>query len=104
MTVAVLKQLLKDKGITFSSKAKKSELVNLFNTVATSTSQNHTTTSQRSCMYNTRARKVIISANVPMGVNAAAIDGSLPKPKHHFFVEKQPPHEISHHLDDSCAY
>ena len=38
MTVAVLKHLLKDKGIIFSSKAKKSELVNLFNTVATSTS------------------------------------------------------------------
>lgn len=104
MSVAVLKQLLKDKGITFSSKAKNSELVNLLNTVATSTSQNHTTISQRSGMYNTRARKVIISANVPMGVNAAAYDGSLPKPKHHFFVEKQPPHEISYHLDDSCAY
>ena len=31
MTVAVLKELLKDKGIAFSSKAKKSELVDLFN-------------------------------------------------------------------------
>ena len=52
-----------------------------------------------------RARKVIILANVPMAmaVNAAAYDRSLPKPKHHFFVEKQLPHEISH-LDDSCAY
>ena len=31
MTVAVLKELLKDKGIAFNSKAKKSELVDLFN-------------------------------------------------------------------------
>ena len=31
MTVAILKELLKDKGIAFSSKAKKSELVDLFN-------------------------------------------------------------------------
>ena len=31
MTVAVLKELLKDKGMAFSSKAKKSELVDLFN-------------------------------------------------------------------------
>ena len=34
MTIAVLKQLLKDKGITFSSKAKKLELVQIFNTQA----------------------------------------------------------------------
>ena len=32
MTVAVLKELLKDKGMAFSSKAKKTELVDLFNT------------------------------------------------------------------------
>ena len=31
MTVAVLKELLKDKGIAFNLKAKKSELVDLFN-------------------------------------------------------------------------
>ena len=31
MTVAVLKESLKDKGMAFSSKAKKSELVDLFN-------------------------------------------------------------------------
>ena len=31
MTVAVLKELLKDKGMAFSSKAKKSELFDLFN-------------------------------------------------------------------------
>ena len=31
MTVAILKELLKDKGIAFSSKARKSELVDLFN-------------------------------------------------------------------------
>ena len=31
MTVAVLKELLKDKGMAFSSKAKISELVDLFN-------------------------------------------------------------------------
>lgn len=70
ITVAVLKQLLKDKGITFSSKAKNSELVNLFNIVTTSDMQNHTTTSQRSWMYNTRARKVMVLANVPMGIKA----------------------------------
>ena len=34
MTIAVLKQLLKDEGIAFSSKAKKSELVQIFNTQA----------------------------------------------------------------------
>ena len=34
MTIAVLKQLLKDKGITFSSKSKKLELVQIFNTQA----------------------------------------------------------------------
>ena len=32
--MVVLKQLLKDKGIAFSSKAKKSELVQIFNTQA----------------------------------------------------------------------
>ena len=31
MTVAILKELLKDKGIAFSSKARKPELVDLFN-------------------------------------------------------------------------
>ena len=34
MTVAVLKPLLKDKGIAFSSKAKKSDLAKIFNTQA----------------------------------------------------------------------
>jgi len=34
MTIAVLKQLLKDKGIAFSSKVKKSELVEILNTQA----------------------------------------------------------------------
>ena len=34
MTIAVLKQLLRDKAIVFSSKAKKSELVQIFNTHA----------------------------------------------------------------------
>ena len=34
MTIAVLKQPLKDKGIAFSSKAKKMELVQIFNTQA----------------------------------------------------------------------
>ena len=34
MTIAVLKQLLKDKQIAFSSKAKKLELVQMFNTQA----------------------------------------------------------------------
>ena len=43
MTVAVLKELLKDKGIAFSSKAKKSELVDLFNTF-------HHTSTRPSCM------------------------------------------------------
>ena len=31
MTLAVLKELLKDKGMAFSSKAQKKELVDLFN-------------------------------------------------------------------------
>ena len=34
MTVAVLKQLLEDKGITFTSKEKKLELVKIFNSQA----------------------------------------------------------------------
>ena len=34
MTIVVLKQLLKDKGMAFSSKAKNSELVQIFNTQA----------------------------------------------------------------------
>ena len=34
MAIAVLKQLLEDKGIAFSSKARKSELVQIFNTQA----------------------------------------------------------------------
>ena len=34
MTIAVLEQLLNDKGIAFSSKAKKSERVKIFNTQA----------------------------------------------------------------------
>ena len=34
MTIAVLKQPLKDKGIEFISKAKKPELVQIFNTQA----------------------------------------------------------------------
>ena len=34
MTTAILKQLVKDKGIAFSSKAKNAELVQIFNTQA----------------------------------------------------------------------
>ena len=34
MTIAVLKQLLKDKGFAFGSKTKNSELVKIFNTQA----------------------------------------------------------------------
>ena len=65
MTVAVLKELLKDKGIAFSSKAKKSELVDVFNTV-------HHTSTRPSCM---KVRVPV--ATLPC--TAAAYDGSIPK-------------------------
>ena len=68
MAVAVLKELLKDKRIVFSSKAKKSELVDLFNAA------HHTSGT------------------------AAAYDGSIPKFKQFFFVNKQLLQGISRHL------
>ena len=58
MAVAVLKELLKDKGIAFSSKAKRPELVDLFN----------------AAHYLT------------LPCTAAAYDGSIPKFKQFFFV------------------
>ena len=65
MTVAVLKELLKDKGIAFNSKAKKSELVDLSN-AATYTS------GRPSC---TKVRLPV--ATLPCTV--AAYDSSIPK-------------------------
>ena len=98
MSIAGLKHLLKVKELLSFQK----QLVNLYSTIAT---QNHTTASQQTCRTsNIRARSVIVLATAAMGVNAAAYDGRLPKPKQQFFVEKKPPHGISNHLDYSCAY
>ena len=71
MTVAVLKELLKDKGIAFSSKAKKPELE-----------------PRPSCM---KVRVPV--ATLPCTV--AAYDGSIPKFKMFFLVNKQLPHLAS---------
>ena len=81
LTVPVLKELLKDKGIAFSSKAKKSELVNLFKTA------HHNTTSGRvRCMKVT-----VLDAMLPCTrFTAPAYNGILPNPKQYFFVNKQP--------------
>ena len=49
MTVAVLKQLLKDKGIAFSSKAKKSDLVKIFNCYIIMVTREKSTNSKRAC-------------------------------------------------------
>ena len=81
MTVAVLKELLKDKGIAFSSKAKKSELVDLFNTV-------HHTSTRPSCM---KVRLPV--ATLPC--TAAAYDGNIPKFKLLLLVNKRLPHLAS---------
>ena len=81
MTIAVLKASLKDKGIAFSSKAKKSELVDPFNTV-------HHTSARPSCM---KVRVPV--ATLPCTV--AAYYGSIPKFKLFFLVNKQLPHLAS---------
>lgn len=65
MTVAVLKEVLRDKGIAFNSKAKKSELVDLLNAASHSSGR-------PSCM----------KVRVPVATlqyTAAAYDGSIPK-------------------------
>ena len=81
MTVGVLKELLKDKRIACSSKAKKSELVDLFNTAQ------HT--SARPSFMNVR----VSVATLPC--TAAAYDGSIPKFKLFFLVNKELPHLAS---------
>ena len=81
MTVAVLKELLKDKRIAFSSKAKKSELVDLFKTA-------HHTSARPSCM------KVRVPVTT-LPCTAAAYNGSIPKFKLFFLVNKQLPHLAS---------
>ena len=81
MTAAVLKELLKDKGIAFSSKAKTSELVDLFNAA-------HHTSGRPGCM---KVRVPV--ATLPFTV--AAYDGSVQKFKQFFFVNKRLPQEIS---------
>ena len=84
MTVVVLKDLLKDKGTAFSSKGKKSELVDLFNAAS-----------------HTSGRPSCMKVRVPVATlqyTAAAYDGSIPKFKQFFFVNKQLPQEISRHL------
>ena len=68
MTTAVLKQLLKNKAIRFNFKAKKSELVNLLKTVNACTGS---TTQNNIGTYNARARKVTVSASIPMRLNTA---------------------------------
>ena len=67
MTVAVLNELLKDKEIAFSSKAKKSEA---------------------SCV-----KVRVLVATLPC--TAAAYDGSIPKFKLFFLLNKQLPHLAS---------
>ena len=84
MTVAVLKELLKDKGIAFSSKAKRSELVDFFNAA-------HYSSGRPSCM---KVRMPV--ATLPC--TAAAYDGSIPKFKQFFFVNKQLLQKKSRHL------
>ena len=76
----VLKELLKDKGIVFSLNAKKSELVEFFNAA-------HHTSGRPSCM---KVRVPV--ATLPC--TAAAYNGSIPKFKQFFFVNKQLPQEI----------
>ena len=43
------------------------------------------------------AEKWIFVKKIGTLLNSAAYDGSLPKPKQQFFVEKQPLHGISNH-------
>ena len=70
MIVAVLKQLLKDKGIAFSSKAKKSDLVKIFNTQACTRHNNVTL----SWLHVKRAPTVEMLAAVTVH-NVTAYDG-----------------------------
>ena len=79
-----MKELLKDKGIAFSSKAKKSELVDLFNAA-------HHTSGRPSCM---KVRLPV--ATLPS--TEAGYDERIPKLKQFFFINKKLPREISRHL------
>ena len=86
MTIAVLKQLLKDKGIAFSSKAKKSELVKIFNSQA-GTHHNNETISR---LHVKKAQKVKVLAAIPLR-NINAYDSGFPKPKQFYFADEHPP-------------
>ena len=97
MTVAVLKQLLKDKGIAFISKAKKSDLVKIFNTQACTRHNNVTL----SWLHVKRAPTVKVLAAVTVR-NVTAYDGCFSKPKQFYFADKHPPNKIYNHVVDSC--
>ena len=79
-----LKELLKDKGIAFCSKAKKSKLVHLFNAA-------QHTAGRPSCMKVRLPVATLSSTEV-------GYDESIPKFKKFFFINKQLPQEISRHL------
>ena len=79
-----MRELLTDKGIAFSSKAKKWDLVDLVDAA-------HHSSGRPSCM-----KVRLLVAKLPC--TAAAYDGSIPKFKQFFFVHKQLPQEISRHL------
>ena len=79
-----LKELLKDKGIVFCSKAKKSKLVHLFNAA-------QHTAGRPSCMKVRLPVATLSSTEV-------GYDESIPKFKKFFFINKQLPQEISRHL------
>ena len=102
MKVAVLKQLLKDKRIAFSSKAKKSDLVKIFNTQACTLHNNVTI----SWLHVKKAQTVKVLAAVPVrnAGNVTAYDGCFPKPKQFYFADKHPraPNKIYNHVVDSC--
>ena len=97
MTIAVLKQLLKDKGIGFSSKAKRSELVKIFHTQACTRHNNVTI----SWLHVKKVEKVKVLAAVSVH-NVTAYDGCFPKPKQFYFADEHPPNKIYNHVVDSC--
>ena len=70
MKIAVQKQLFKKKGIAFSSKAKKSELVKIFNSQAGTHFNNETI----SRLHLKKAQRVKVFAAVPLR-NVTAYDG-----------------------------
>ena len=101
MTIAVLKQLLKDKGIAFSSKAKKSELVKIFNTGTRACKCHNNVTI--SWLHMKKAQKVKLLAVVPVH-HVTACDGYFPKPKQFYFADKHLPNKIYNHVVDSCQH